>query len=248
MSSVEDFAFDVEFMCCEVDRADDFRVVAADERFSEFVGVHPSEIERGKLFLHDFIDKEDREKVLKSLCKKGARYSYFDFCMKHCSGELVYIHCVAQNTEKSKISRLTLVDVSHSERKTEMIKKRADALGSLIDVIKVGICLFKVNKDMHFEAIYINNACCSFFGTEKDRLIDRDYRIDELIHPEDKSTVFQAIGASMATKKPIDMVMRVISGKDSFTWCKFSAAINRYDESGCPVFHATFTDVSSLKK
>ena len=248
MSSVEDFAFDVEFMCCEVDCAKDFKIITADERFIDFVGASFSEIEQGGLYLHDVISKEDREKVIKQLCKKDSNYSYFNFCMKHSSGETVYVHCAAQKSDDSKISRLTIADVSHSEKKTEMIKKRADALGSLIDVIKVGICLFKVNKDMHFEAIYINNACCLFFGTEKERLIDRDYRIDELIHPEDKSEVFQAIGTAMATKKPIDIVMRVITGKDNYTWCRFSADINRYDESGCPVFHATFTDVTSLMK
>ena len=107
-----------------------------------------------------------------------------------------------------------------------------------------GRCVFKVNKDMHFEIVHINSECCRLFGTEKERLESRDYRLDELIHPEDKSAVFQAIGSAMATKKPIDLVMRVITKKEIFTRCRFIAQINRYDENGCPVFHSELEDVT----
>lgn len=109
-----------------------------------------------------------------------------------------------------------------------------------------GRCVFKVNSDMHFEALNVNNACCTFFKTDENKFNSRDYRIDELIHPEDKSRVFRAIGSAMATGKPIDLVMRVISGKDFFTRCVFKAKINRYDETSCPVFYATFRKAASF--
>ena len=52
----------------------------------------------------------------------------------------------------------------------------------------------------------------------------------------------------MATKKPIDMELRIITHKDSYIWCKFNAGIQRYDKDNCPVFHAMFTDVSAIKR
>lgn len=244
--SVDEFAFEVEFMSCETDKADNLKVIDSDSHFSDFVGVHPSKIKQGKLFLHDIIDPMDREKVMKQICKKNSPYVYFDLYIKNKNNEYVYVHCSGHNVLNSTVCRLTFADVSRSAQKSEMLKKRADALGSLIDLVGVGICLFKVNKDMHFEALYINEECCRLFGTAKERFINKAYRIDELIHPEDKSIVFQAIGNAMATKKPIDMEMRVITHKDSFIWCKFTAAINRYDEDGCPVFHAVFSDITRL--
>ena len=242
----DEFEFEVEFMSCEVDRAEELKVISADSHFAEYANVHPSKIKQGKVFLIDYIIEDDREKVLSFLRKKDSPYVYFDFCIKGEMGENNLVHCTAQNFPRSTISKLTIADVSRSEKKTEILKKRADALGSLIDIVNVGICLFKVNKDMHFEAIYVNQACCSFFGTDKERVIERAYRIDELIHPEDKSSVFQAIGLSMATKQPVEMIFRVKTHRSRYLWCKFSADINRYEPDGCPVFHATFTNVSGL--
>ena len=244
MNEFEEFAFEVKFMNCEVDRSQDLRVIKSDENFERFVGAS-SNIKNGDFRLLNIIDKRDREIVKNHLCKKS-EYVQFDFCITGASGETNLVHCSAQRVPGTKINRLTIADISQSEKKTERLKKRADALGSLIDVVKVGICLFKVNRDMHFEAIYVNNGCCQLFGTEKERLNDKAYRIDELIHPDDKSSVFQAIGTSMATKKPIDLVLRVITHKDSYIRCKFNAEINRYEEDGCPVFHATFTDVTGV--
>lgn len=246
MNEIDEFAFEVEFMSCEVDRAEELKVLSADSHFAEYARVHPSKIKEGKVYLIDYISTEDREKVLSFLRKKDSPYVYFDFCILGDFGETKLVHCTAQNYPRSTISKLTIADVSRSEKKTEILKKRADALGSLIDVVSVGICLFKVNEDMHFEAIYVNQACCSFFGTDKERVIERAYRIDELIHPDDKSEVFQAIGHSMATKKPVELIMRVKTHKKRYLWCKFSAAIHRYEDDGCPVFQATFTNVSGL--
>ena len=246
MSEIEELAFDVEFMCCEVDRADNLKVVSADSHFADFIGVDSSEIGKNSIYLYDTIDSKDRENVIAQLRKKGAPYAYFDFCLRNRKNKVVLVHCCAQNIPKSKISRLTIADVSRSERKTQKLQQRADALRNLIDEVNVGICIFKVNKDMHFETLNINKACCSFFGTQRELLVDKAFRIDDLIHPDDKSEVFQAIGKAMATKNPINMTMRVITHKNSFMNCKFSAAILRYDEDGCPVFHATLTDISDL--
>ena len=121
-------------------------------------------------------------------------------------------------------------------------------MNHLIDMVTGGVCLFKVNRDMHFEALYANEACCKYFGTTKESFNERPYRIDDLIYPDDRSAAFQAIGVAMATKKPIDMELRIITHKDSYIWCKFNAGIQRYDKDNCPVFHAMFTDVSAIKR
>lgn len=109
-------------------------------------------------------------------------------------------------------------------------------MNHLIDMVTGGVCLFKVNRDMHFEALYANEACCKYFGTTKESFNERPYRIDDLIYPDDRSAAFQAIGVAMATKKPIDMELRIITHKDSYIWCKFNAGIQRYDKDNCPVF------------
>lgn len=247
MQSVEELAFDVEFMSFEVDKADKLRIISSDSNFTDFLSDENTlKLEQGKLFLYDIVDKEDRENVVRLICRKNERYAYFNFFIINSKGKKILIHCAAQNIPETSICSLTIADVSRSERKTQKLQKRADALRSLIDEINVGICLFKVNKDMHFEAVNINKACCSFFGTERELLFDKAFRIDDLIYKDDKSTVFQAIGKSIATKQPIDLVVRVITHKGSYLWCKFNAAVYRYDEDNCPVFYATFTDVTEL--
>lgn len=101
---------------------------------------------------------------------------------------------------------------------------------------------------MHIEALYLNESCCRFFGTEKGKYSSQAYRLDELIHPDDKSLVFQAIGGAMATKKAIDMDVRIKTHRDSYMWCKLNAGIQRYDNDNCPVFHAVFTDITKIKE
>jgi PAS domain S-box-containing protein len=121
-------------------------------------------------------------------------------------------------------------------------------MNHLIDLVTGGVCLFKVSQNLHIEALYLNQTCCNLFGTDKNSYTNQAYRLDELIHPEDKSLVFQAIGKSMASKKPIDLEFRVKEHADSYIWCKCNADIQRYDSDNCPIFHAMFTDITRIKE
>lgn len=244
----DELAFEVEFMTCVIDKADNLIVLDSDSHFSDFVGVHPSKIKQGKLFLHDVIMPKERETVMKNLCKKKSPYTYFNFNIKAENGNYIYVHCTAQNDENSTLCRLTMADVSRSVEKSQELRAKAKEMNHLIDLVGGGVCLFKVSQDMHFEALYLNQACCEFFGTTKDSYNKQAYRLEELFHPDDKSSVFQAIGLSMATKKPIDMELRVKTHKDSYIWCKMNSAIQRYDKDNCPIFHAVFTNITSVKE
>ena len=235
-------------MSCVIDKADNLKVLEADSHFSEFTGVHPSKISQGKLSLLDMLHRQDRETVMRQLCKKNTRYIYINFNMLNKDGDAVYVHCIAQNIADTTRCRLTLADVSESERKSKLIRRRAESMNQLIDLVEGGVCLFKVDKDMHFEILYMNRACARLFGTNKDVPVGNAYRLDQLIHKDDKSTVFQAIGKAMATKKPIDIEIRVATHRDVFTWCKLNSSIHRYDEDGNPVFHAVFTDITKVKE
>lgn len=243
----DELAFEVEFMTCVIDKADNLVVLDSDSHFSDFVGVHPSKIKQGKLFLHDVIMPKEREMVMQYLCKKNSPYIYFDFNIKAKNGDYIYVHCTGQNDDDSTLCRLTMADVSRSVEKSQELKAKAKEMNHLIDLVNGGVCLFKVNQDMHFEALYMNQACCEFFGTTKESYNKQSHRLDELFHPDDKSPVFQAIGLSMATKKPIDMEIRVRNHKDNYIWCKMNSAIQKYDKDNCPIFHAIFTNITRVK-
>lgn len=247
-NNFNDIDFDVEFMSCVVDKADNLKVIESDSHFSDFTGVHPSKIKQGKFLFLDTLNPKDRETVMRRLCKKGSPYVYLDFYLKNKNDEFVLVHAIAQNISNSTLTRLTLADISRSQKKGEMLKRKADSMNRLIDLVEGGVCLFKVNPNMHFEVLYMNKACAKFFGSGKDSPIGKLYRLDEFIYKDDKSAVFQAIGNSMATKKPIDMELRVVENGESFIWCKLNSAIQRYDKDGCPIFHAVFTDISKIKE
>lgn len=234
-------------MSCVIDKADNFRVLESDNHFSDFTGVHPSKIKQGKLSFIDTVVPQDRENVKKQLCKKNSPYIYIDFYMLNKDGESVFIHCLCQNIEGTTRSRLALADVSQSEKKSKLLKRRADSMNRLIDLVEGGVCLFKVEQDMRIKLLYMNKACARFFGTYKENAVGNEYRLDGLIHKDDKSAVFQAIGNCMATHKPIDMELRVQTHSNSFIWCKLNSAIQRYDDDGCPIFHAVFTDITKVK-
>lgn len=246
--SFDDSSYEVEFMNLIVDKADNLRVVDSDRHFSDFTGVHISKIKQGKLFLHDFIKPVYREKIMKILCKKNSPYVYFEAEFIDKNGKEVFIYCTGQNWESSTLCRLTLVDVSKSQLKQEQLNQRAKEMDHLIDMVTGGVCLFKVTSDMHIEAQYLNEAACRLFGTSKELYRKQHHRFDELIHAEDKSLVFQAIGKAMATGDAIDIEFRTIVHKDEYLWCKFNAAIQRYDEENNPVFHAMLTDITSIKE
>ncbi|MBE6719135.1 MAG: PAS domain S-box protein [Ruminococcaceae bacterium] len=234
-------------MNCVVDKADNLKVISSDSHFSDFTGVHPSKIKQGKLYLNDIINPRDRENVRRVICKKDSPYVYLDFYIKDKSGEEVFVHCTGYNIEGTKRCRLTLADISRSQKKSEELKTRADEMKELVDLVNAGVCLFKVTSDMEFIPLYMNKTCCEMFGTSKSVYAGRKYRLDDLIHEGDKSAVFQAVGKAMATKKPIDMEIRVLTHRNSVLWCKFGASVHRYDDDGCPVFHGIFSDINDVK-
>lgn len=247
MNGIEDTAFEVEFMSCVVDKADDLKVMESDSHFSDFTGVHPSKINQGKLNFLDVIIHKDRETVMKQLCKKNSPYVYIDFYIRNKEGEYILVHCLGQNVKGTTLCRLALADVSQSAKKTEQLQRKTESFSSLVDMVEGGVCVFKVSQNMQFTVLYMNTACCRIFGTAQGAYLDREYKLDELIYKDDKSTVYQAIGNAMATKKPIDLEVRVVTHRDSYTWCKLNSAIQRIAEDGLPVFHALFTDISKIK-
>ena len=121
----DDLAFEVEFMTCVIDKADNLVVVDCDSHFSDFVGVHPSKIKQGKLFLHDVLVPKERENIMRCICKKNSPYIYFDFYLKNKEHNYIYVHCTGQNVEGTTLFRLTMADVSRSVEKSEKLKETA---------------------------------------------------------------------------------------------------------------------------
>lgn len=244
----DDDVYEVDFMNLVVDKADGLKVVDCDNHFCEFTGVHPSKIKQGKLFLHDIIKPIYREEIMRVLCKKNSTYVYFDAEFVDKDENEVFIHCTGQNYEESSLCRLTLADVSKSQELQLQLRKKAKEMNYLIDLVTGGVCLFKVTSDMHIEVHYLNEGACRIFGTTKQAYAQQIYRLDELIHPDDKSKVFQAIGKAMATDGECDLEIRTIVHKNEYKWCKFNAAIQKYDEDNTPIFHAMITDITRIKE
>ena len=244
----DDDVYEVDFMNLVVDKADGLKVVDCDNHFCEFTGVHPSKIKQGKLFLHDIIKPIYREEIMRVLCKKNSPYVYFDAEFVDKDENEVFIHCTGQNYEESSLCRLTLADVSKSQELQLQLRKKTKEMNYLIDLVTGGVCLFKVTSDMHIEVHYLNEGACRIFGTTKQAYGQQIYRLDELIHPDDKSKVFQAIGKAMATDGECDLEIRTIVHKNEYKWCKFNAAIQKYDEDNTPIFHAMITDITRIKE
>lgn len=244
----DDDVYEVDFMNLVVDKADGLKVVDCDNHFCEFTGVHPSKIKQGKLFLHDIIKPIYREEIMRVLCKKNSPYVYFDAEFVDKDENEVFIHCTGQNYEESSLCRLTLADVSKSQELQLQLRKKAKEMNYLIDLVTGGVCLFKVTSDMHIEVHYLNEGACRIFGTTKLAYGQQIYRLDELIHPDDKSKVFQAIGKAMATDGECDLEIRTIVHKNEYKWCKFNAAIQKYDDDNTPIFHAMITDITRIKE
>lgn len=247
MFSSEDLYFDVEFLNCVVDKKKDFEVVDADSHFCEFVGVHYSKVKQGKLSLLDLLIPQSRQEIVEKLCKKNSPFVYLDLFLKDNNSKYNYVHCTVRNNDENSLCSITFADVSKVAEKSKKIRENAKTMNHLIDLITGGICLFKVEKDMHFKVLYANEACCRFFGTVKQDIKKREYRIEDFVHPKDKSAAFQAIGSAMATKKPIDMEIRILTHGQDYIWCKMNSDIQRYDKDGCPIFHAMFTDITEIK-
>lgn len=245
---LENHSYEVEFMNLVVDKANNFKIVDCDSHFSDFSGVHHSKIKQGKLFLQDLIKPIDRERIFQAICKKNARFVYMDFDILNKKKKPVFVHCTGQNLEDNTLCRLTLADVSKSRKKQAELQERATQMDNLIDLVNGGVCLFKVSQDMQIEVIFLNEECCRLFGTTKENYSGQVYKLNELIHPDDRSVVFQGIGKTMALGEPMDTECRVMVHKDEFIWCKMDAGIQRYDENKCPVFHAVFTDITRIKE
>lgn len=238
--------FDVGFMICVVDKSQDLVITECNAHFGEFVGIDENEIAEKKLSLYDLLLPIDREAITRKLCK-NTPYIYHDFHIKNSNDNAIFVHACGHNFPNSTLCCLTLADISSSVEKTKKYKDRAKEMNHLIDLVGSGVALFKVHSDMHFSPLYLNEACCRILGTTKELYRHQEAKIDEFIHPEDRSSVFQAIGKAMATKSPINLEIRIMAHKDKFFWCKMDASIHRYDNDGCPIFHAVFTDINDVK-
>lgn len=247
-NTINENSYEVEFLNCTVDKAQDFKIIDCDSHFAEFAGIHPSKIKQGKLFLRDILKPVDRDYVFKKICKKDSKYVYIDFDILNAEKEPVFIHCSAKNYEDSSLCRLVFADVSKSREKNRELAQQASAANSLIELVAGGVCLFRVTPDMHFDVIYINETCARLFGTTVESCSKREYRLDELIHPDDKTIVYQAVGRAMATGEGLDLEYRVMKHRNKFIWCNCSAAVQRYDEDGSPVFQAVFIDITKNKE
>ena len=198
--------------------------------------------------LLDILVPQDREDVMTKICKKDSPYVYFDLYLKDNSSKYNFVHATAKNNEDSSLCQITFADVGKSEKKSKQLREKAKTMNHLIDFVTGGVCLFKVNSDMRFEVLYANEACCKFFGTTKQTVSRDSYKIGDLVHPDDKSRALTAIGGAMATKKPIDMELRITTHKDEYMWVKLNSDIQRYDKKdNCPIFHAMLTDITELK-
>ena len=245
-SEKEEIAFQVAFMHCVVNRADDLIITECDKHFAEFIGMDQEEIVREKLSLYNIIIPHDREETAKRLNDKASRYIYFDCRIKNANGDYIKINATGQNSTDSKLCRLTFADVSRNIEKSQALKAQAKEMKKLIDVINCGVALFKVHSDLRFTPLFLNETSCRLLGTTKEDYRNRDALLDDLIHPEDRSRVFQAIGNAMATRNPISIELRLQAHKNQYVWCKMDSAILRYDSDGCPIFHAVFTNLVTI--
>lgn len=244
--NIEDRTYEIDFLNCVVDKSKDFVVVEADSHFSEFIGVHMSKIHQGKVFLQDFIKPADRQRVIECIIKKDSPYVYIDFDIINKDKEPVFIHCSAHNIAKTELCTLVFADVSKSRAKTEKLRAKTKEMNHLIDLITSGVCQFKVMHDMHFEAIYLNESCCRFFGLDsRDNYDDCVVRIDDYIHPEDKSAMFQALGKAMATGDEIDLECRILTGGREYIPCSIRGLLHEYDDEDNPIINAVFSPLNA---
>ncbi|MDD6602997.1 MAG: PAS domain-containing protein [Eubacteriales bacterium] len=248
MAEFDEMALDVNFCSCLIDKADNLKVLECDSHFCDFVGIHPSKVKQGKLFLHNVLIPHERESFMRRLCKKNSPYVYINCRIKDHTGAYNFVHCTCHNMPDSTLCHITFADISQSIERSRALEAEAKEMNNLIDLVNCGVCLFKVDQNMHFEVLYANKTCYRFFGTTKEGVDLKAYHIDDLIHPGDRSLVFQSIGKCMATKKPIDIEVRIIKHRDEYIWCKMRADIHRYEDDNCPVFHAVFSDITDIKK
>lgn len=110
-----------------------------------------------------------------------------------------------------------------------------------------GVCLFKVTPEMHIECLYLNKGCCRLFGTSQESSRLRAYRLDELLHPDDRSGVFQAIGRAMAVGEEVDCECRVRVHEGEFIWCQLRAGIQRY-QGECRCFTPYLRILPALRR
>lgn len=247
IKDIEELPYEVDFMSIAIDKSDNLRVVYGDTHFSDFTGLHPSKIKDGKLSLYDIIRPADRERITQALFKKNARFVYLDFDLIDKNSNPVFLHCIGENYESNNLCRLTFADVSNSVKKSRALQERAMNMSELIDLVDGGVCLFKVSPEMHCIPLFFNEGCCRVFGTTIANSRLKDNFLEDLVHPDDRSAVFQAIGKSMATNETFKTECRVRIKKGEYIWCQVNAGIQKYDGE-CPVFHAALTDITRIKE
>jgi PAS domain S-box-containing protein len=172
----------------------------------------------------------DLEKISQLLFKTG---EINDFDTQLITKEQRLIHCSLtarliydENQQATGIEGV-LRDISDRIKAEKEIKENQRRLSTLMSNLPGMAYRCKIDNSWTME--FVSHGCFDLTGYEPEDLVNNSkISYDELIHPEDRETVWQSIRQALSNKRPFQLVYRIFTKKGELIWVW---------EQGTGVFH-----------
>lgn len=118
-------------------------------------------------------------------------------------------------------------------------------LGGLLEYLDSGVALLEMGKRP--KIIYVSPSYCRLIGTDAESF-PLPQPLDQRIHPDDVSSLEQALREGLEQGKPVEHTHRVMAGgRGDWLWWRIRAIQVDYDSTE-PVMLITATDISQFKE
>ena len=202
----------------------------------------------GKNLLTDFIQKNDQQKILKSI-EQDEPKPYILSALKK-DGTLGRAEVEARSIPyKGKTVRIVAIrDISERERLQNKIKQEQDRLNRLLANLP-GVA-YNCKNNAKWSMNFMSEGCYALFGYKPEELIDGgDVSYDSLIHPDDYDYVFNTIKKAVQQNQSFELEYRIRTKQNIEKWVwERGKAIYNDDEILLEGFISDITRRKTLKQ
>lgn len=205
-------------------------ILLANPAFMKMFGMRSEEdLKRFRLVdLHQ--NPQDRDRFLEQLAARG-RVSGVELPLQRVDGEPIWGSVTAHIVELDEQDGAPHIDgmiedVTQRKQAEEALRESQRALTTLMGNLP-GMA-YRCQNNRQWTMEFVSQGCLSLTGYESEELLyDQDVSYGELIHREDRESVWQGVQSALARDERFELVYRIHtkSGEEKWVW-----------EQGCGVF------------
>lgn len=228
----------------------DMSIFSANGEFNRLAGVGGSKIgPLGSFF--EFVVPEDQQRIRRYHAQRrmegGKAPSEYEFQLISRSGEKRLISLTVDMIPGTDKSVLSLIDITVKKRTELALRESERRMTTLLNNFPGIVYRCKHSDDWQIE--YVSPGCRELTGHDAGSFMGSlDRYFSQLIHPDDRKSVWNEIQRALQQKKSYGITYRIrtLSGQERWVW---EQGVGHYSDQGEVVaFEGFITDITERKR